>query len=143
MSIIHETNRFLSDWIIHIHNLPLQLFSQDYELASHTARVMCINFMREWRYLQLNVNSEQQIYGKLFQGRVIYAQSVWQKSTERELFSFSCLARDTKPVFMPTHCYATETSLSHSVGWFVRNIVQTITDDFMQNPIDLEFLFWL
>ena len=34
---------------IHIHNWPLQQFSQDYALASYTTYVVCVNFIREWR----------------------------------------------------------------------------------------------
>ena len=41
-----------------IHNWPLQSFSQDYGLASHTTPVVCVNFTRKWRDLQFNVDSE-------------------------------------------------------------------------------------
>ena len=63
-----------------IHNWPLQPFSQDYGLASHTTFVVCVNFIREWRDLQFNVDSERQIFEKLFRGRFIYSQSFCQKS---------------------------------------------------------------
>ena len=36
----------------YIHNGPLQPFSQDNGLASHTTQVVCVNFIREWRNLQ-------------------------------------------------------------------------------------------
>ena len=39
----------------YIHNWPLQTFSQDYGLTSHTFHVVCVNFIREWRDLHLNV----------------------------------------------------------------------------------------
>ena len=42
----------------YIHNWPLQPFSQDYGLASHTTYVVCVNFIREWRDLQSNFDSE-------------------------------------------------------------------------------------
>ena len=68
----------------YIHYWPLQHFSQDYGLASHTAHVVCVHFIREWRDLQFNVDSKRQIYGKLFHGRFIYSQSSCQKSAERK-----------------------------------------------------------
>ena len=48
----------------YIHNWPLQSFSQDYGLASYTTQVVCVNFIRERRDLQFNVDSERQIYEK-------------------------------------------------------------------------------
>ena len=69
----------------YIHNWPLQPFSQDYGLDSHTIHVVCVNFIPEWRDLQLNVDSERQIFEKLFHGRFIYSQSFCQKSAERKL----------------------------------------------------------
>ena len=42
----------------YIHNWSLQPFSRDYDLASHTADV-CVNFIQEWRDLQLKVNSDR------------------------------------------------------------------------------------
>ena len=47
---------------IRIHNWPLQTFSQDYGLASHTTYVVCVNFIHKWRDLQLKVDSERQIF---------------------------------------------------------------------------------
>ena len=55
----------------YIHNWPLQLFGQDYGLASHTTHVVCVNFLREWWDLQFNVDSERQIFEKLSHGRFI------------------------------------------------------------------------
>ena len=46
----------------YIHNWPLQPFNQDYGLASHTTHVVCINFIRDLRDLQFNVDSELQIF---------------------------------------------------------------------------------
>ena len=65
----------------YIHNWPLQPFSQDYGLASHTTHVVCVNFIREWRVLQFNVVSELQIFETLFHGWFIYSQRFCQKST--------------------------------------------------------------
>ena len=45
--------------VTYIHNWPLQRFSQDYGLASHTTHVVGVNFIREWRDLQFNVDSER------------------------------------------------------------------------------------
>ena len=55
----------------YIHNWPLQPFSQDYGLASHTSHVVCVSFISEWQDLQFNVDSERQIFEKLFHGRFI------------------------------------------------------------------------
>ena len=64
-----------------IHNWPLQPFSQDYGLASHTTHVVCVNFIHQW---QFNVDSERQIFEKLFHDRFIYSQSFCLKSAERK-----------------------------------------------------------
>ena len=69
---------------IHIHNRPLQSFSQDYGLASHTTHVVWVNFIREWLDLQFNVDSQWQIFVNIFHGRFIYSQSFCQKFAERK-----------------------------------------------------------
>ena len=53
---------------IHIHNWPLQPFSQDFGLSSHTSFVVGVNFIHKWRDLQFKVDSERQIlfFEKLF-----------------------------------------------------------------------------
>ena len=66
----------------YIHNSPVQPFSQDYGLPSHTTHVVCVNFVRKWRNLQFNVDSERQNFEKLFHGNFIYSQSFCQKSAE-------------------------------------------------------------
>ena len=68
----------------YIHNWPLEPFSQDYGLSSHTTHVVCVNFIHESRDLQFNVDSERQIFEKLFHGRFIYSQSFCQKSADRK-----------------------------------------------------------
>ena len=99
---------------IHIHNWPLQPFSQDYSLASHTMHVVCVYFIREWRDQQFNVDFALQIFEKLFHGGFIYFQSFCQKSAERKspkkfflfIFHFLWLTWDTNPGFTsnkPTH----------------------------------------
>ena len=69
----------------YIHNWSLQRFSQDYGLASHTTHAVCVNFIRNWGDdLHFNVDSERQIFQKLFHGRSIHSQSFCQKSVERK-----------------------------------------------------------
>ena len=58
---------------VSIHTWPIQLFSQDYCLASHTTQVVCVNFIREGRDVQFNVDLEQLIFEKLVHGRFIYS----------------------------------------------------------------------
>ena len=50
-------------------NWPLQPLSQDYVLASYNTHVVYVHFIREWWNLQFNVDSERQIFEKLFHGR--------------------------------------------------------------------------
>ena len=60
----------------YVHNWSLQPFSQDYSLVFHVTHVVCINFISEWRDpSQFNVDSERQIFGKLFHDKFIYSQS--------------------------------------------------------------------
>ena len=67
----------------YIHNWPLQPFSQDYGLASHATHVVCVNFIRERRDIQFNVDSERQIFEKFFHGSFIYFQIFCQKSAAK------------------------------------------------------------
>ena len=48
------------------HNWLLQSFSNDYHLTSHTTYVASDNFIHEWRDQQFKVDSERQIFMKLF-----------------------------------------------------------------------------
>ena len=80
--IRHEVSVTIHE--ISIHNWPLQPLSQDYGLASHTTHVVCVNFIREKRNQQFNVDSERQILEKLFHGGFIYSQWFCQKSAERK-----------------------------------------------------------
>ena len=103
---IYESPTRLSSerqFVIHayVYNWPLQPFSQDYGLASHTTHFVCVNFIREKRDLQYNVDSEQQIFEKIFHCRFIYSQSFCQKSAERKspkkyFFCFICIQCRTK-----------------------------------------------
>ena len=67
---------------MYIHNWPLQPFSQDYGLASHTTYVVCVNLIHEWQDLQFNIDSERQIFFKnFFHGRFIYVNNIKDNST--------------------------------------------------------------
>ena len=63
---------------------PLQPFSQDYGLDSHTTHVDCVNFLYvSGGTYSFNVDSERQSFEKLFHGMFIYSQSFCKKSAER------------------------------------------------------------
>ena len=40
--------------------------NRNYNLTTHTNYIVCVNFIYEWRNLQFKVDSERQIFGKLF-----------------------------------------------------------------------------
>ena len=81
-------------YIPYIYNWPSQPFSQDYGLASHDTHVVCVNFIHEQRNLQLKVDSEGQIFEKLFMAILftlrVFARNLLKEVAE-EIFSFSCL----------------------------------------------------
>ena len=81
-SIWHVSTAFTHTYL---HNWPLQPFRQYFGLDSHTTHVVCVNFVRDWRDLQFNVDSERQIFEKLFNGNLFYSQSFCQKSAQRKL----------------------------------------------------------
>ena len=60
------TIRIRAKFYTYLLNWPLQPFSQDYDLASHTIYVVCVTFIHKWRDLQFKVDSERQIFEKLF-----------------------------------------------------------------------------
>ena len=64
----------------YIYNWSLLSFSQDYDLASYMAYVMCVIL-----YLRLKAAFMQQICEKLFYGNFISSPSFSQKSAERKL----------------------------------------------------------
>ena len=75
----------------YIHNWPLQPFSQDYGLASHTTHVVSFHFIHEWRDLK--------IFDKLFHGTITYSQSFWpyicwEEIAEEIFFSYFVLMSD-------------------------------------------------
>ena len=75
----HKKVIMQNTWITCINNWPWQSFSQDYGLASHTTYVACVNLIHEWWDLEFNVDSEWQIYEKLFHGNFICSQSFSHK----------------------------------------------------------------
>ena len=71
--------------VTYIHNCPLQPFSQDYGLATHTAHVVCVNFIREWwshRY-SLTSTPNDRFLRNFFRAVLFYSQSFCQKSLQR------------------------------------------------------------
>ena len=57
--------------VTYIHNWPLQAFSQDYGLVSHTIYVVCVNFIHKLWNQQFNVDSERQIFDKLLHSKFL------------------------------------------------------------------------
>ena len=68
---------------LQIHNGPLQPFSQDFGLASHTTHVLCVNIIHKWRDLAFNVESERQKHKKLSMA-ILFTLNFCQKSAERK-----------------------------------------------------------
>ena len=52
ISPILQALLFRNSNTIYMHNWPLQPFTQDWGLASHTTHVVCVNFKPEWRRLR-------------------------------------------------------------------------------------------
>ena len=50
----------------YIHTYIIDPFGQDHSLASHTTHIVCDNFTCEWWDLQFKVDSDRQIFEKLF-----------------------------------------------------------------------------
>ena len=100
-------NSLLNNIHTYIHNWPLQPFSQDYGLASHTTHVMCVNFIRERRDLEFNVDSERQIFLRNFFMAVlftlrVFARNLLRGSRRRNIFfiyHFWWLTWETNPGF--------------------------------------------
>ena len=94
----------------------LKPFSQDYGLAFYTTHVVCVNFIRELRNLQFNVNPERQIFEKLFNGRFIYSHSFWRNSAEKESVSYllpkCCIRQNIFCIMRYTFSFMSELCLS-------------------------------
>ena len=69
------------------HNWSLKSFNQDYDLASHTIYVVCINFIHEWRDLQFKVDSERQIFWETFSCQFFYLFSEFLPEIFWEIFA--------------------------------------------------------
>ena len=64
----------------------LRLTSQysAYDLVSPATHIVCVNFERKWRNLQFNVESERQIFEKLFNGRfILFTLRVFDRNVRR------------------------------------------------------------
>ena len=80
---LNNAEKWISDQLTYIHNWSLQPFSQDQ--VSHTIYVLCVLiFIHKRQNLQFKVDSERQIFEKLFMAVFIYSQSFCQKSAERK-----------------------------------------------------------
>ena len=79
----------------YIHNWSLQPFSQDCGLASHATYVVCFNFIHEWQDLQFNVDSERQIFNKLFMA-ILFTIKVFARNVLK-VMEFSILQRRCHP----------------------------------------------
>ena len=77
----------------YIHNWPLQSFSQDNGLASHTTPVVYVNFIREWRNLQFKVDSP---YNRLLRNFFtaglftlrVFARNLLREHRRRDIYFF-------------------------------------------------------
>ena len=78
------TYHYILDYgdFIYRHNWSLQLFSEEYDLASDTNYVACFNFINNWRDLQFKVDFEWQIIEKLFMA-ILFALGVFARNLLR------------------------------------------------------------
>ena len=108
--ICRSRQSYIHTYIIGHYNLT---FSQDYGLACHTTHVGYVNFIREWRNLQFNMNCEDRFLKNFFMAGLFTVYSFCQKSAKRKslkkyFFQISvlCLTWNTNPEFTsnkPTH----------------------------------------
>ena len=79
----------------YIHSWPLQSFSLDYNLVSHTTYVVCVNFVYEARNLHFEVDYKRQIFFEksyLSCMAIIFPlQSFCQKKVAGEIFYYTSL----------------------------------------------------
>ena len=68
---LKEFHNYIHTYIIGHYNLSVRIT----DLISHTAYVVCDNFIYKWRDLKSKVDSEQQIFSEAFHGNFIYFQS--------------------------------------------------------------------
>ena len=94
--LVSETRVRVHYPLVYIHNWPLQPCSQNYGLASHTTHAVCVNFIREWRNLQFNVDSVRQIFSWQFYLLSEFLTEIcWEEVAEKIFFhisfSWSCM----------------------------------------------------
>ena len=71
----------------YILNSSLQSFSQDYDLDSHSTYAVCVHFIHLRRDLQFNVDSEPQIFEKLFMA-LSFTLRVFARNLPQKYFFF-------------------------------------------------------
>ena len=70
---------------IKLRSVACQLLKKKVQVSStHHSFCVCVNFIRGWRDLQFEVDSERQIFRETFHVNFIYSQSFFQKPTERK-----------------------------------------------------------
>ena len=86
-ALLTSTHEILNTYI-HIHNGPLQFFSQDYGLGSHTTHVVCVNW-------SLKSILNDRYFDKLSMANIfaskVFARNFPRRSRRRNIFMFSCL----------------------------------------------------
>ena len=83
----HLTVHQLIDWELHTYIYIIGHYNPSVriiDLVSHTTCVVCVNSIHKWRDLQFKVDSERQLFEKLFRAILFYSQSFCQKSAERK-----------------------------------------------------------
>ena len=83
-------SHYISCYITYIHNWPLQPFSQNYGLASHTTHVVWVNFIRRIRTTEFLRNFFK---AGLFTLRV-FIRNLLRGSRRRNIFHISFLMTD-------------------------------------------------
>ena len=93
----------------------------DYDLASRLTYVMCFNFIRKWRDLQPKINSEWQIFEKLFMA-ISFTLRVFAKN------QLSLIFRILGDVWPGGNCYTTECrgSTEFMNNWIQRQLAAVL-----------------
>ena len=76
---------------IYLHNWSLQSFSQDYDLASHTTNVACVNFIHEQRDLQFKSIPSDRFSGNSLQQFYLLSEflpEICREEVGKEKFSY-------------------------------------------------------
>ena len=81
--------RYCNTYIIGHYNPSARII----DLVSHSAYVVCVNFIHKWRDLQFNVDSERQIFWETFHGNFyllseFFPEICWEEIAEEILFVF-------------------------------------------------------